>query len=504
MIIDSELTSPGVRKLPRISIDGLDDDSLLYIFYLFRPGDLDVDEYGTTMWDWDRERWWYTLVQVCRRWRHLILGSASHLDLCLVCVPGTPVADMLAHSPPLSLVIGHHHPDQELTAEDEEGITLALQHRDRVKCIYLRLPVLSLQKVITAIDGEFPALEYLHIGPPTTHDTRLTLLPTFEAPHLRNLWLTHFASQIGSPLLTNSISLVTLWLQWIHPSTYPHPNDLLGQLSLLPQLERLDISFRSAVPNHDIERQLLDTPVMIHVTQPNLRSFSFEGVSAFLESLLPHMTTPLLETFRVQFFNKFSFSVPRLTSFMMAAEKLRFINARILFCHEAVVVFAYTTGVELSDNFNITVCCRHLDWQVSTMAQLSNALNPLFSEVVDLTLDYRDHTSSSEWHNQADHALWRELLGSFRNVKTLRVHRGLVGELSRSLRLDGEPPLEVLPELKEIVCPVGNIEDQTFASFIREREVASQPVNLIGKPSPVDDVRYSFNLASGISFLDPE
>jgi hypothetical protein len=60
------------------------------------------------------ERWWYKLVKVCRRWRYLILESASHLGLCLVCSPGTPVAEMLAHSPPLPLIILHNDKNHDL------------------------------------------------------------------------------------------------------------------------------------------------------------------------------------------------------------------------------------------------------------------------------------------------------------------------------------------------------------------------------------------------------
>jgi hypothetical protein len=115
-----------------------------------------------------------------------------------------------------------------LTTEDEEGILLALQHRDRVEAIYLQLPVPTLQKLIIAIDDEFPALQYTHIGPPTKHDSHLTLPLTFEAPHLRRMMTAYLASTIGSTLLSTAIGLVELTLDWIHPSAYPHPNDLLN------------------------------------------------------------------------------------------------------------------------------------------------------------------------------------------------------------------------------------------------------------------------------------
>src|SRR5579863_5673416 len=133
-------TLPRFRRPPRTSIHILDDISLLQIFSLYRPNGLERDQYDRFKWDiWDRERWWYKLVQVCQRWRRIILASPSHLGLCLLCTPGTPVADMLAHSPPFPLVIDYYHPNHDLTTEDEEGIMLALQHRNRVQRICLRL-----------------------------------------------------------------------------------------------------------------------------------------------------------------------------------------------------------------------------------------------------------------------------------------------------------------------------------------------------------------------------
>jgi len=412
---------------------------------------------------------------------------------------------MLAHSPPFPLIIDYDETIQHLSAEDEEGIILALGHRNRVRCIYLSLHVPLLSKLISALDEDFPALMFLCLGTPAQHDTRIALPPTFEAPHLRYLMLTHFTSPIGYSFLSTAIGLVILSLEWIHP-TYPHANDFLQYLSLLPQLDELHISFRSAVPNRDIERQLLHTPVITPVTHPHLRLFDFVGVSGFLEAVLTHMAAPLLETFRVQFFNQLNFSVPHLQNFMMTAEKLRFSRAEFTFHHEAVVMFAYAHVEAGSNNFCLAVPCNYLDWQVSSGTQISKDLNRLFSEVVNLTLDYRGHTSSSDWHNEADGTQWRELLGSFRNVKILRVHGGLVGELSRSLQSDGEPSpsLEVLPELKELVCPAGYVDDKTFAPFIHEREVAGQPVRLIGKASPTGHRRYRLYSSSGVTHVEPD
>jgi hypothetical protein len=85
------------------------------------------------------------------------------------------------------------------------------------------------------------------------------------------------------------------------------------------------------------------------------------------------------------------------------------------------------------------------------VAQISNALNHVFSAVEHHTLGHEVHSQPSEEHNDVDRAEWRNILRSFSNVKTLRVEDGLVEELSRCLRLeDGELPLELLPELQEL------------------------------------------------------
>jgi hypothetical protein len=67
------------------------------------------------------------------------------------------MADMLAHSPPLPLVIDYTGKD--ITAEDEEAIIFALAQRDRVRRIRFYIPVPKLQKLFMAIDGEYPILE---------------------------------------------------------------------------------------------------------------------------------------------------------------------------------------------------------------------------------------------------------------------------------------------------------------------------------------------------------
>ncbi len=124
--------------------------------------------------------------------------------------------------------------------------------------------------------------------------------------------------------------------------------------------------------------------------------------------------------------------------------------------------------------FSMTVGCWHLDWQVSSAAQIFNTLSQVLLTVEHLTFDHKVHRlSSSEEHNVVDRAQWCQLLRSFRNVKTLRITDGLVRELSRCVQLnDGEHPLELLPELQELTFSGGNDVDNAFTTFIDARQNA--------------------------------
>ena len=427
---------------------------------------------------WVHERWWYKLAHVCRGWRYLILGSASHLGLRLICTHGTPVADVLAHSPPLPLIIDYVRGYPGMTIEDEEGMLLALRHRSRIRRIRLQMHDLNLERLIMAIDEEFPRLEYLNIALQTKHNIGLILPSTFQAPHLRYLILRNFTFP-GSSLLTAAVGLVSLWLLEICPSAYFSPNNLLQQLSLMPQLENLKLTFHSPVPNHDVERHLFNTPIVTHVTLPSLRRFAFGGVSAYLEALLPWMTTPLLEKLEIGFFNQLTFSLPCLLDFMHTKKYLKFCSAKLNFNIDEVTVFVYPRDGTSIHALCMRVYCGHLDWQVSSVVQIFDVLSPVSSAVEDLTLEYGRHSISLEWNNEAHRTQWRELLRSFGNVKTLRVDNYLAMQVSHSLRLDGEPPLEVLPELKELIFSAGIYSSGAVTAFIDARQIAGHPVDLV-------------------------
>ena len=150
-----------------------------------------------------------------------MLESASYLRLSLVCARGTPVAIMLAHSPPLPLIIDHLDLNGNFTTKHEEGVVLALRHRDHLRCIRLMKAVPIFRKRIMVLDGEHPILEHLYITdqqysrPMIDFRTELKFPENFRAPQICCLALTNCAIPITSPLLTTMRDLVTLDLSMI-------------------------------------------------------------------------------------------------------------------------------------------------------------------------------------------------------------------------------------------------------------------------------------------------
>ena len=369
-----------------------------------------------------------------------------------------------------------------LTTE-EEGIILALKQRDRVRRVRLYSAGTVLQKLIMAMDEEYPILEYLYITLPPDDNTTIVRFPeTHQAPYLRHLDIQGFALPTGSPLLWTAVGLVALIM--LDPSTYFHPNTLLQWISLMPHLETLKVYFKLSIPNRDVERQLTHTPIIAPITLLNLHHFQFCGVSSYLEALVHRITTPRLEKLEINFFNQLTFSFPRLLQFIIAAENFRLGDAVITFSNNLVGPGVYPFGVSFGPTneyaLGIAVLCCHLDWQVSSMAQISNSLSQIFSAVEHLYLQLDVHSESSEEHNDVDHTEWRKLLRPFSHVKTLRIHRGLIKDLSRCLELeDGELPLELLPELQEITFYGSGDTGDALTSFIDTRRNAGRPVILV-------------------------
>ena len=437
--------------------------------------------------EWDYEhRWWYKPAHICRRWRNLILGSASFLGLYLVCTLGTPVADMLAHSLPIPLVIDYRA--YNITAKDEEGIFLALEQSNRIRSIRLKLSFLNLQKFAMAIKGKLPILEYLVMAS-SLELTTLVFPKTIQAPHLRHLILDGVAPPIGSLLLTTAMGLVTLRLVMYDSSNYLNPKSLLQWISPLSQLETLEVT-ETILVDRDVE---MLTPTTIHTTLPNLRWLSLKGVSAYLEVLIRQIATPHLEKLHILFYDDPMPPIPCFVWVMNTTEntQLRFDSAKFEFSHSQVLMesfpydelYFYPDSVCYPCYLSISADCLRLNGHISSMAQIVDALGHVISVVEHLILDHEEYNwpPGEGFEVEIDRRDLYKLLRPFSNVKNLCVNHRVVEEFSRYIQPDdGDLPPELLPELQELTYFAGSFKvDTAFTSFIDARQNTGHPVSLV-------------------------
>ena len=264
-------------------------------------------------------------------------------------------------------------------------------------------------------------------------------------------------------------------------------NELLRLLSLLPQLETLDITREHycPLPPHDVETQLLDAPIITQVTLPHLCVFAFGGDAAYLEELLPGITAPLLERLEIWFFHNFSFSVPHLLQFMGAIENLRFGSTKFQFNRDTVCVEVHPHQGETIFNFSfkLLVFHKYFDWQVDSAAEIFHSLRTMFSTTEHLALEIQWCQRSWVRTIIPSHTRWRELLRPFNNVKTLHVDVDdeFGGELSCSLLSeDGESAVEALPELEVLEYNAArHISGNVFDAFIDACNRAGRAVTLV-------------------------
>src|SRR5205807_4527996 len=80
---------------------------------------------------WSYRRRWYNLLQVCRRWRYVMLEWATHLEPRVLCNPADPITTIASRLTQLPLIIRFKflYPVPNLFRKNS---VLALQNRDRV------------------------------------------------------------------------------------------------------------------------------------------------------------------------------------------------------------------------------------------------------------------------------------------------------------------------------------------------------------------------------------
>jgi hypothetical protein len=118
---------------------------------------------------------WQSLVQVCRRWRSLVLGSPRRLNLQLHCRPKTPARDTLDIWPALPLVVSGDRPS------GMDNVIAALGQSNRVLQVNLRrLADWQLENVLATMQVPFPELTELQLS---SNDVTPLVIPSRKSTY---------------------------------------------------------------------------------------------------------------------------------------------------------------------------------------------------------------------------------------------------------------------------------------------------------------------------------
>jgi hypothetical protein len=378
------------------------------------------------------------------------------------------VADLLAHSPPLPIIIYYGNPEPFDEKGNVEGIRLALQHRERVCRINLHLPFPSLREVFESMDGPFPALETLELYCSSRENKNARLPPTFEAPNLRHLQLSDFTF---APLQTNPPtaaicpqSLITFSLGAASSTEDWSPVLLAECLEAIPQIRCLQIGYLFPARGfRGVSKANEEVPTFL---LSDLEELQFQGDSDYFEDLAARITAPSLKKLFITFINSYNHpSFEKLKRLIDESKNLRFKFARVKFKDDIFSIVMdhselWTGRGAFELIFDMHSSWHTLDRNNDAVSKICDALDHMLPQVQSLLLDHvqaQGTRESSKWDTGPERkrvVMWHGLLRRFENVETLRVANRLVDELDRSLKPGARDKGSVgslLPQLKTIV-----------------------------------------------------
>jgi hypothetical protein len=204
----------------------------------------------------------------------------------------------------------------------------------------------------------------------------------------------------------------------------------------------------------------------------------FRGTATYLDGLVDQISAPSLTYLVVYLLNNTPVTVPHLSHFLQSSENLRIRAVEVAFDANSVQLNAATTRFP---HLELRIVCRDLDRQVASVVDLFSALSPVLFVVKKVTLTDNFINRSLAWRYDADRrGQWRELLRPFTNVKAINVHSNLVDKIFHFLLPDeGEPPLELLLNLEELISNSGELYSRdTATAFIDARRAEGHLVSI--------------------------
>ena len=376
-----------------------------------------------------------------------------------------------------------------------DNIIAALERRERVCQIVLangNVQSSNWEIVFEALQQPLPELTILFLWSkgetvPVVPDS---FLGGSAAPCLEFLQLYGIPFPGLPKLLLSATRLVTLHLINVPHSGYISPDTMVTVLSTLTSLYSLTLEFES--PRSCPDQASRHPPPSTRSVLPILTGVSFKGVTEYLEDLVACIDAPRLNNLRITFFNDIAFDTPQLIQFV----------ARTAISGEPIKAYIVLMDVtarirslfpaSLPWELTVTISCRGLGWQLSSLEQVCTSCLPLLS-TEDLYI-YEGQRSPPDWKDDIENGLWLQLLNPFTAVKNLYLSEKFALRIGPALQelVEGRTT-EVFPALQNIFLEgfesSGPVQEG-IAKFVAARQVASRTIEVSSWANSEMDKRY--------------
>jgi hypothetical protein len=458
------------REIGSMTMDVFPDDVLLHVFdcYLAHPS---------------RVESWHTLVHVCRLWRSLVFGSPRRLNLRIACTNKMRVKDKLNFWPAFPIVLSGYC---DSPSGLDHNIKAALKHKDRI-CQIKFVSVWYITRVFAALEEPFPALTNLELWSIDDDAPPVFLSPVKflgGSSRLRSLELGGITIPGLSNLLMSLTDLVELRIDLTCESVsgFPSPKEIIAGVSALTKLNLFSLQFQFDTPR---ERESQHVPPARAVL-PALSSFTFKGVSEYLEDLVDLIDAPELDHLDIALysFNQVIFDTTQLLRFINRTAKLHVpIKAHIGFDDPEVWIEFSSTTQAPKKVLTLGILCMPRDPQFPCMAQFCRS--PFFP-LPTLESLYIGGGRYSERDRQyhIKNTQWIDSLEPFSTVKNLYLSKEFAPRIALTLQqLIGGRATEVLPTLQNIFVEEFELFGPVYEAieqFVASRQRPDHPIVISG------------------------
>ena len=443
------------EESPKSAINNLPNELLIEVFDFYRQ-DVKEDYYR-----WSMNLGWFKLIHVCRRWRIVVLGSSSCLDLRFVLTPkivsGKMKTIMSHHFPPLPVEINYNFWSETAKDKDFARMPTHLKPCDRIRGITFAGQTADLNKFFKKADCPFPALESLDLH--CVGDRRsdgLAIPDTFlrgSNLHLQSLELKYVRLSATLRLLTSAPALTKLDLGIVtsaRDSKSPMSLFLIC-LQSIPCLQRLKLKIRLS-PDED---SYMHWPKAPKITFPltKLTFFCYFGPSDNLNTLMAGFSAPSLQFVEIYIRDSPPKSLPSTLHLFP-----RFIDGLGEGYHGIQVVLKYgyfelslLTHFECvghqAPSFRLRID-GHLFSSSEWIMKISNVFSARRTMIEELSVVF---TYNSYYGSDMVIVAWRAFFQRFPSVKLLRLKCTSNIRIAKLFHQDhGGPDLAFMPALEEI------------------------------------------------------